>query len=413
MSPRTEFYETAVESGFYGLERSNLFGKKDNVRKYGEDIFIKLLLCPYIEKILKEKGKIRVVDLGCGSGEGVELLTHIPKRSHDASEDKYFLLSTKQIERYVGLDISPSMISQGEKNYPQYSNVEFIRHDISKGLPSLKEESFDLYFSSYSSFSHLTKGELEGLTKQIFLHTEGRAYIVFDLLGKYSPEWPKYWNKSNKEMLPYNMAYLLELQERVSEKIETFYMAFWSADELRAMIDNIGLDTGKKSKVVEMKDRSIFVGRHMDTGIFNKAPQEIRYGLNRALDRDYRGNIEKLKVDLSFIQEYEYSHKDIMERILAYKNDWDDILNLIGALQSSKDKIVKELIENSSPVLSEEMRMLAWLYRNSSRFSVVDFLASIFWPQVAIVLRNLEMSLPDGLGCGHGLFCIVEVNDSH
>lgn len=413
MPLKTEFYETAVETGFYGLEKSNLFGKKDNVRKYWEDIFIKLLLHPYIEKILKEKGKIRVVDLGCGSGEGFELLTHIPKRSHDASGDKYFLLSTDQIERYVGFDISPSMILQGEKNYPQYSNVEFVGHDLSKGFPALKEESFDLYFSSYSSLSHLTKGELEGLTKQIFLHTEGTAYIVFDLLGKYSPEWPKYWNKSNEEMLPYNMTYLLEPQERVSKKIETFYMAFWSADELRTMINNISLDTRKKSKIVEMKDRSIFVGRHMDTGIFNSTPQEIRYSLNCALDRDHRGNIEKLKVDLSFIQEYKYLPKDIMERILAYKNDWDNILNLIEALQSSKDKIVKELIENSSSVLSEEMKMLTWLYRNSSRFSVVDFLASIFWPQVAVILRNLGMSLPDGLGCGHGLFCIVEVNDNH
>lgn len=408
---KTEFYETAVEAGFYGLDRSNLFGKKDNVRKYWEDIFTKLLLRPYIEKILKEKGKIRIVDLGCGSGEGFELLTHIPKRGHNASDNEYFLLLTDQIESYLGFDISSLMILQGKKNYSQYSNVEFVKHDLSKGLPSLKEESFDLYFSSYSSLSHLTKGELEELTKQIFSHTEGTAYIVLDLLGKYSPEWPKYWNKSNKEMLPYNMAYLLEPQERVSKKIKTFYMAFWSADELRAMINNISLDTRKKTKIVETKDRSIFVGRHMNTGIFNNTPQEIRYNLNYALDRDHRGNIGKLEVDLSFLQKYEYSHKDIMERILGYKNNWDNILHLVEALQSLKNKIVKELIENSSSVLLEDMKMLTWLYRNSSRFSVVDFLASIFWPQVAVVLRNLEMSLPNGLGCGHGLFCIVEVSN--
>ena len=410
MSLKTEFYETAVEAGFYGLEKSNLFGKKDNVRKYWEDISIKLLLRPYIKKILKKK-KIRIVDLGCGSGEGVELLTHIPKISYDASGDKHFLLPTDQIERYIGSDISPSMILQGQKNYSQYSNVEFVQHDLSKEFPLLKEESFDLYFSSYSSLSHLTKGELEELTRQIFSHTKGTAYIVFDLLGKYSPEWPEYWSKSNKEMLPYNMAYLLKPQERLSKKIETFDMAFWSADELREMVNDISLNTRKKSKIVEMKDRSIFVGRHMDTGIFNSRPQEIRYTLNCALDYDHRGNIEKLKVDLSFIQGHKYLPKDIIERILAYKNDWDNTFHLISALQSSKEEAVKKLIENSSPILSEEMKMLTWLYRNSSRFSVVDFFASIFWPQIAVVLRNLEMSLPDGLGCGHGLFCIVEVND--
>ena len=32
-------------------------------------------------------------------------------------------------------------------------------------------------------------------------------------------------------------------------------------------------------------------------------------------------------------------------------------------------------------------------------------------PQVACVLRNLEMELPPGLGCGHSLMCIVEVQE--
>ncbi|MBI5186566.1 MAG: hypothetical protein HZA01_12690 [Nitrospinae bacterium] len=36
--PKTEFYEIAVEHGFYCLEKSGLFGKKDNARKYWEEI---------------------------------------------------------------------------------------------------------------------------------------------------------------------------------------------------------------------------------------------------------------------------------------------------------------------------------------------------------------------------------------
>ena len=39
---RTEFYESAVSMGFYGREDSGLTGKKDNVRKFWEDVFIKL-----------------------------------------------------------------------------------------------------------------------------------------------------------------------------------------------------------------------------------------------------------------------------------------------------------------------------------------------------------------------------------
>lgn len=53
MSMNAEFYESAVRSGYYGVDRSGLFGKKDNVRKFWEDMSIKLLLRPTIEQILR------------------------------------------------------------------------------------------------------------------------------------------------------------------------------------------------------------------------------------------------------------------------------------------------------------------------------------------------------------------------
>jgi hypothetical protein len=75
---KTEFYEAAVRQGFYGIDGGGLVGKKDNVRKYWEDIFIKLSLREAMASLLAEKGALRIVDLGAGSGEGLELLTHIP-----------------------------------------------------------------------------------------------------------------------------------------------------------------------------------------------------------------------------------------------------------------------------------------------------------------------------------------------
>ena len=68
---RTEFYESAVKYGFYGVDKSGLFGKKDNVRKYWEDVAIKVSIRPAIERILEHKNKVRIVDLGCGSGARV------------------------------------------------------------------------------------------------------------------------------------------------------------------------------------------------------------------------------------------------------------------------------------------------------------------------------------------------------
>ena len=101
--PRTEFYEIAVKRGFYGVGESGLFGKKDNVRKFWEDVFIKMSIRPAIEQILEYKDKIRIVDLGCGSGEGFELLTHIPPSTPVKTTNKEFVITEGDIEIYKGL----------------------------------------------------------------------------------------------------------------------------------------------------------------------------------------------------------------------------------------------------------------------------------------------------------------------
>ncbi len=85
-------------------------------------------------------------------------------------------------------------------------------------------------------------------------------------------------------------------------------------------------------------------------------------------------------------------------------------MNQCGALIENNNNMIKELIESSDDELSEELKMLAWLYRNNQRFPVDNFWASVMGPQLACVLRNLELNLPEGIGCGHGLFCIVEIN---
>lgn len=408
---RTEFYETAVKSGFYGLERGGLFGKKDNVRKHWEDVFIKVAVRPIIEKILKEKTKIRITDLGCGSGEGFELLTHISPSNPHKNTGNSFILEKQDIDVYHGIDISPAMISQGEINYPDLNNVLFTQADLAKGFPLRSESPFDVYFSSYCSLSHLRYKELENLTQQIFSHISGSGYTVFDLHGRYSPEWPVYWGKDHQKPLPYTMAYPLPENEQIHDSVEWFDVTYWNAAELSELITASAKIAGKKVKIETIKDRSILVGRHMDTAFFKEKKYQIRHQVNRLFDRDYRGEVNNLLLDISYLSELRNSHPTYWKRICDYYEQWHTIINILEALMLLDNPRVKHIIESSSGQLTDELKMLAWLFRNADRFPVVDFWASIMGPQVACVLRNLELSLPDGLGCGHSIFCIVEVTD--
>ena len=406
---KTEFFETAVKLGYYGPEKGGLYGKKDNVRKYWEDISIKSLLKPIITEIQQRKKKIRIADFGCGSGEGYELITHIlPTENLTKNE---FLLNTKQVETYLGLDISEAMINMGKSIYSKNKNINFIQADLSNDYPFLKESAFDIYLSTYSSPSHLTEKELKNLVDNVFNHTADKAYLVLDLFGKFSPEWPGYWENNDDKMLQYNMGWL-DLPEKTNgADVESYYVKFWESKSLAKMLNESAKNFNKKINIT-FRDRSILIGRHIDTGYYNKNPQPLRYQVNRLFDMDYESKLEELLPDFSFLEPHKEKYPDVLNRINTIADKWKIVISFCLALTETNNKLIKELIESTTGELAEDLKMLAWLYRNSQRFPVDHFWANIMGPQVACVLRNLEINLPEGLGCGHGLCCIVEISDN-
>jgi SAM-dependent methyltransferase len=405
-----EFFDIAAIQGFYGLESSGLTGKKDFVRKYWEDITIKLSVRGSIEKLLTKRYNIRVVDLGCGSGEGFELLTHIPASRPFILGKQCFILSPGQIS-YTGVDISGSMVAQGRRNYGNHKNVRFEQADLNKGFPLMDEQPFDIYFSSYSSLSHLAPYKLQILVEEIFNHAKPGAIIVFDLIGKYSLEWPKYWNE-NRTMLPYNMEYLTPLELRDKEPIQWYDVCFWTPAMLFQTLDAASKKMETCIEIVHSIDRSIFLGRHMETGLFGALRLNYRDQVNHLFDHEHREDIEHLFINLDWCAELEQIKPDVWARLCDYKEKWNCIIRLVEALLHGNDSIVSSLIESTSQDLSSELKFLTWLYRNAHRFPAVDFWASIMGPQIAVILRNIELSLEPALGCGHGLLCVVEITES-
>ncbi|MBN1508182.1 MAG: class I SAM-dependent methyltransferase [Sedimentisphaerales bacterium] len=407
---RTEFFEAAVRAGFYGIERGGLFGKKDNVRKYWEDAFTKAAVRSAIESLLAGNDRLRIVDLGAGSGEGLELLAHIPP-SDPVKAKVPFVLDKPQIDIYYGLDVSPAMVQQGQENYQGRDYARFLEGDLAEGFPLQNEPPFHIYFSSYCSLSHLTVAELEHLSAQLFAHAGKGSIVVYDVYGRYSAEWPGYWDKSAEQQLPYTMAYLKRPEEQDRKTADWFDVTFWSSKELLDTIHRASATAGKQVSVLLCKDRSILVGRHMDTCFFKPTEFGIRQQVNILFDHDYRGDTSGLRIDLDYLATASQTDRQATERIRTYHGQWLCVVSILEALAQHDDAKVKQLIESSDETLAEELKMLAWLYRNADRFPVSDFWASVMGPQVACVLRNLEMELPPGLGCGHSLMCVVEVQE--
>jgi len=158
-----------------------------------------------------------------------------------------------------------------------------------------------------------------------------------------------------------------------------------------------------------LRDRSILLGRHIGTGQFNGRPQRVRTSVNRLFHRDYRGEPRDLLVDLDHLREFAGVQPGAFERILRYREQWSSVVNFVAALLAGSDADARYMIDSSESPVAEELQSLAWLHGNADRFSVADFWASVLGPQVACVLRNLEM-VPEGLGCGHGLLGVVRID---
>ena len=80
-------YSQAVSSGMYE-STGGLIGKYDNVRTLWEDEMTRLALRPHIDRLVAERRNngrgVRILDLGCGSGDGFALLMS-GRSSHPSS----------------------------------------------------------------------------------------------------------------------------------------------------------------------------------------------------------------------------------------------------------------------------------------------------------------------------------------
>ena len=70
-------YSQAFQTGKYD-KVSGLMGKYDNVRRFWEDQVTGIFLRPYLNNVVERKRqrleRIRILDLGCGSGDGIDLI---------------------------------------------------------------------------------------------------------------------------------------------------------------------------------------------------------------------------------------------------------------------------------------------------------------------------------------------------
>ncbi len=132
-----------------------------------ENLLVNEMLISFLGK---QKQEPKVLDLGCGTGLGLQFF----RRYRNVTGNKF---------TYKGVDISKQMILLAKNEWYNENYAEFMTGDISK-LTNFPDESFDVITSFFGSFSHATPyedalNELERLTKP-----GGKVFLM--VYSKYS-----------------------------------------------------------------------------------------------------------------------------------------------------------------------------------------------------------------------------------
>jgi SAM-dependent methyltransferase len=416
-----EAYSEAVKSGLYA-KKSGLVGKYDNVRRYWEEEITRHFIYPPLLKLTERlqalMHRIRILDLGCGSADGYELLAGIRRRDANLQDFEVDLLTPDILGLYTGVDLNDDLLEQAREIYGDNPKMIFEQADFTQGLPlSDNEKPYDLYFTSYGTCSHHNEDEtLIRLLADIAKRTEEYCIIICDWLGRYSYEWQTLWTNDLKENrnMDYVVSYIYEEEEREErrDELQHLFLRLMSRQEAEAIIAAASKQAGVEIKPLVFFDRSIFTGRHMDTAEYNPHVQSIRQAINSLHEPNQRTDLGTLiinyvpKAGFEFINDY-FEHLQMC---------WNTLVQYVGYLLISYDEAQQSFRTGPPPIpasypsaLREMMARMqrvvegvGWLGIGLPRENVIE-------PQLGYALRYLVTEMQQGQGCAHGLVGVFEV----
>lgn len=265
----------------HGADHYRSPARRDPVKLTVEEVVSHRIYDYAVRSLGKAPGDtLRVIDLGCGTGDGLSLLTESHLTAHPVVADLHL--------DYVGVDLDPNMIDAAREIHFTKTDCQFRVGDMRDCLP---EEPVDLVMSCGVPYSHLTHDEIEEVVTNIFGHIRRhrtRTAVVIDVLGRYSIEWPAMWEQTR---WPYAMTFFKNSAPPIRDE-----MTHFGHQELSMLITSAASAAGVRIDDAVFTDRSVAVGRHTSTGEFNSTIPPYRDLVNSLLRGDNTVDIQDLKL---------------------------------------------------------------------------------------------------------------------
>ncbi len=407
-------YLEAIQHGRYSEKVSDLRCKYDHVRIQFEDFITAYYLRPHLEKLVENKVNgsgdgLRFYDLGCGTGDGYELLSKMAGTTK-LSEFDNRLIQQDMMSQYKGIDLNVDLLKEARNLFGDYEHVEFCKGNFSNGLPIEEGEyPYDLYFTSYGTLSHCNDEELEKLFVDVAKHGNSGSILLCDFIGRYSYEWQDLWTDNHEEQpyIDYLINYLYAEQDREKVEVSSFPLRLMSPPEVNKVLENASRKAGVELKVERYFDRSLFVGRHIETGTYNGNPQPLRLMVSSLFERGLRTYFPDLKVSFRPRKGFDWQN----EALQTLADSWNALVDYTMVLMEhydSDEELLPYPPQTKVKPLEKAYRVMRQTLEGSKGL-YGDIRADLIEAQLGYALRSLEMNLQHGQGLAHGLVAIVRV----
>ncbi len=411
-------YTQAATTGKYD-KASGLLGKYDNVRRFWEDQLTGIFLRPALNEVVSRKTekleRLRILDLGCGNGDGFDLMMDVNTKDPGIYEYITAAITPDRLKAYLGVDINEELLSQARAFYGQNPKMSFIREDLSHGLPqAIKEmEPFDVYFSSYGTWSHLHDDEAVALIADICRQASNKSIFIGDWLGRWAYEWQDLWDAplDREYWMDYRISYIYPKEERDKMDVAVFPLRLMCRDEVQRIIDTAAKEAGCRIRPVKYFDRSMLVGRHLETGEYNANSPALRYAINSLFEGYTRTDLDSLLVDHVGKPGYDHLNTFFESFFMATNTLIDHTRQLLAGYDADKRELttIPEIKSFYPEPLKEALHSMQRVIQGVGWLPWGDVRANVIEPHLGYSLRKLEMEMQPGTGVGHSFCGIFEI----
>jgi len=211
--------------------------------------------------------------------------------------------------------------------------------------------------------------------------------------------------------MDYRISYVYPEEMRDLAEVAVFPLRIITRDDVMRIMDEAARESGAEIKPLAFFDRSILIGRHMDTGDYNKNCPKLRTQVNSLFEGYVRTDMESLLVDYVPFTGFDHLNNFFEMFFMSCNTLIQYTISLLSEYDSETETLrtVPDVLPYYPEPLKEAMHSMRRLIEGAAWLKWGDVRANVIEPHLGYSLRKLEMDMQPGTGMGHSLVGIFEI----